>query len=153
MRERKRLNTRLWNWGRKREGEKCAVCETGACASATVRISAARTCAGKASRRYARGHRECFIFSGLSNRRGRYVHALAAINDLISVSFHLPDYGQNSAVRRSGRGLRRGYGQRREPGVRRRARGVRFSPRQPAYYCVFADYVPGLAAICRLRVT
>lgn len=60
---------------------------------ATVRISAVRTCAGKVGCRYARGHRECFIFSGLSNRRGRYMHALAAINDLISVSFHLPDYG------------------------------------------------------------
>lgn len=64
-----------------------------------MRISAGRrTCAGKASRRYARGHRECFIFSGLSNRRGRYVHAPAAINDLISVSFHLPDYGQSSGA-------------------------------------------------------
>lgn len=26
------------------------------------------------------------------------MHALAAINDLISVSFHLSDYGQNSGV-------------------------------------------------------
>jgi len=32
------------------------------------------------------------------------VHALAAINDLISVSFHLPDYGQNSSAPVKGRG-------------------------------------------------
>lgn len=93
---------------------------------ATVRISAARTCAGKAGRRCARGHRECFIFSGLSNRRGRYVHALAAINDLISVSFHLPDYGQNSAARRCGQRVATGdtvsVGSRGIPGVTKNAR-------------------------------
>lgn len=59
----------------------------------------------KANREYVCEHRERFIFSGLSNRRGRYVHALAAINDLISVSFHLWDYeGVWDATREGGRG-------------------------------------------------
>jgi len=61
---------------------------------------------------YARGHRERFIFSGLSNRRGRYVHALAAINDLISVSFHLQDYGGAARAKGSVSGGREREGKR-----------------------------------------
>lgn len=73
--------------------------ETDACTPARQYVS--QLCARVREKRTAGtrgGHRECFIFSGLSNRRGRYMHALAAINDLISVSFHLPDYGQYSGV-------------------------------------------------------
>lgn len=38
---------------------------------------------------YTHADSERFIFSGLSNHRGRYLHARPAINGLISVSFHL----------------------------------------------------------------
>lgn len=99
--ERKRLNTRLWNsrGGKKGREKMCRLRNQCVAPPATEYVSQRRArVREKRASRYARGHRECFIFSGLSNRRGRYMHALAAINDLISVSFHLPDYGQNSGV-------------------------------------------------------
>lgn len=90
----------------------------------------ARTRAEKAATRlcvHACGHCERFIFSGLSNRRGRYVHALAAINDLISVSFHLQDYGEQQRARAvSQPGVVEGE---REKGGERAPCRRRFSPR------------------------
>jgi len=83
-------------WGKR--GEMCRLQNRCVRIGDSTYLSSAHVCGKSGDRRYARGHRECFIFSGLSNRCDRYVHALAAINDLISVSFHLPDYGQNSGA-------------------------------------------------------
>jgi hypothetical protein len=112
-------------------------------------------CAWKAGRAPAGGirtwgHRERFIFSGLSNRRGRYVHALAAINDLISVSFHLEDYGRGG----SGEGIgQRREGKEWEGRERESARGVVFQRGSRLIIAFSPGLRPGAAAICRSRVT